>query len=83
VSRDLEREIIALLARRADLDAAHLGPDVRLDTLAIDSVDLAYVLATLEREHGIAFDDADVSVSAYETVASLVDVIDGKLAATR
>ena len=60
--------IEALHARKA---ANSIGPDTRLDTLGLDSLNVVDVLLGLEETFGIAVEDEAIEPEAVETIASL------------
>ena len=46
----------------------------------LDSMAVASVLTTLEERHGFTIDDDEIDGSAFATVGSLADFVNGKLA---
>lgn len=77
-------EIIAILTRTLGLDGR--GVALRLDTELLgalpefDSMAVVTVLTAIEDAFGIVIDDDEVDGALFETVATLVDFVDTKLA---
>ena len=69
-----EARVRAVLQRLFRCDAASLAPDVDLiERLSLDSLDSLHVLAALERELGIRFDDTELEMP--RTMRGLVELV--------
>ena len=73
----LER-VIELLQQRESITEA-VRPDLRLDDLGVDSIDLVYLLTTFERTHDAEFTDAEFDLERYETVNDVALAIDARI----
>ncbi|WP_421621959.1 acyl carrier protein [Alkalilimnicola ehrlichii] len=62
-------------ARSFDRDTVLLGDLPELDSMAVVSI-----LTALEEQLGIMIDDEDVSAETFETLGTLADFVDSKLA---
>jgi acyl carrier protein len=76
---DILRELSQLLCGRLGISARKLDPESPLEDLGVDSVELAFILTRFERDAGLVFEDAEVDVSRYTTVAEIVDLLAAKL----
>lgn len=70
----LERFIVEEL-----LDELHGGRDP-LATGAVDSLGLEQLVAYIEEEFGVGFDDADMVEQSFASVATLAALVESKLA---
>ncbi|SCL17992.1 acyl carrier protein [Micromonospora inyonensis] len=77
-SSPLDR-LITLLTDRTDAFAPSVTADRRISDLGIDSIDMAYILSTFEREHDVDFADSDFDYERYETVRDLAVMIEVRL----
>ena len=77
--RDLVERVCTLIARALDLppSALPLGPETRLHGagLGVDSLDTLRLVAALEEEFDIIIDDAELTPSTFEDVASVVRLV--------
>lgn len=73
----LER-VIELLQQR-DSVTETVSPELRLDDLGVDSIDLVYLLTAFERTDDAEFTDADFELGQYETVNDVALAIDARL----
>lgn len=61
--------------QKFDRDTALLGNIHELDSMAVVTV-----ITTIEEQFGIMVDDDEISAETFETLGSLVDFVDAKLA---
>jgi acyl carrier protein len=83
----LDEQIVRLLLEIATQDRAVLGGDpVDISTestiadIGIDSIGLSYVFAFAEREYGASFDNNDLDIRNYPTVADLTEKVWSRVA---
>ncbi|MCG5517088.1 MULTISPECIES: acyl carrier protein [unclassified Ectothiorhodospira] len=69
--------VLGLNGRAASFDASTqlLGNIPELDSMAVVTV-----ITTLEEQFGIMVDDDEISAETFETLGSLTEFVDGKLA---
>ncbi|AHK78750.1 acyl carrier protein [Ectothiorhodospira haloalkaliphila] len=69
--------VLGLNGRAASFDASTplLGNIPELDSMAVVTV-----ITTLEEQFGIMVDDDEISAETFETLGSLTDFVDAKLA---
>ncbi|MBB5827103.1 acyl carrier protein [Micromonospora harpali] len=72
-------QLVALLLRRQGNPVDSIGPDDRLLDLAVDSIDMAYLMSHFERQHDADFADEDFELSRYVTVGDLAKAIDARI----
>lgn len=51
-----------------------------MDAYGVDSVSLFELVAGLEEEYNITFEDTDFSIAAFETVSSIAELVRKKIA---
>lgn len=73
----LER-VVELLQQR-DSVTETVRPDLRLDDLGVDSIDLVYLLTSFERTDDAEFADADFDLGKYVTVNDLAVTIASRI----
>jgi acyl carrier protein len=80
---DTTKEVIAVLTQVLGLPqgARALGRDTRLlgAIPELDSMAVATVLTTLEERLAFTIDDDEIDGSAFATVGTLADFVDGKV----
>jgi acyl carrier protein len=81
---DLQRNVLAVLDEVLSLngrtigytrDTHLLGAIAELDSMAVVSL-----ITRLEERFGVAFDDDEIDGSTFQTVGTLVDFVNGKVA---
>ena len=73
----LER-VVELLQGR-DSVTERVTPDLRLDDLGVDSIDLVYLLTSFERTDDADFEDTDFDLGQYETVRDLAATVQARI----
>ena len=80
----LAGKICSLIGLTLDLppDFFPLRPETRLygAGLGLDSLDTLRLVASLEEEFGLTIDDTELTPSTFESVGSIVSLVQGKLA---
>jgi acyl carrier protein len=72
-------ELRRLLCGRLGITAEQLTPESPLESIGVDSVELAFILARFERDTGLTFEDPEADVSRYITIADITDLLADKL----
>ncbi len=82
---DVQAEVVNILENVLNLGgrSATFGPGTALlgSLPELDSMAVATVITSLEEHFGFVIDDDEIDGSAFTTVKSLVDFVQGKLAA--
>ena len=82
---DVQREVINIVGRVLDLGPRSLafGPQTPLlgSVPELDSMAVATLITSLEERFGFMVDDDEIDGATFATVGSLVDFVQGKLAA--
>lgn len=80
---DVQSEVIAIIDRVLDLRgrAGVLGPSTRLlgHVPELDSMAVANLITTLEERFGFEVADDEIDGTAFATIGSLTDFVNGKL----
>ena len=80
---DIKKEVLAILdevlslngrAASYELDTAHLGAEPELESMAVVGV-----INMLEERYGFIDEDDEIDGTAFATVGSLVEFVEGKL----
>jgi acyl carrier protein len=77
--KEILHELRRLLCDRLGIRFEELTLETPLESVGIDSVELAFILARFERDTGLTFDDPEADVSRYRTIADIAGLLAGKL----
>lgn len=72
-------ELRRLLCARLGITDEQLTLESPLESVGVDSVEMAFILARFERDTGLTFEDPEVDVSRYRTIADITELLIDKL----
>jgi len=74
MSADRSTEVVAIVARIAELDPERVSTQARLEDLGLDSLDGLRIVAAVEKRFGIVIDEADItSIRTMPDIIRLVE----------
>ena len=74
-----EEELIDLIAQEALIDRAKLKPEMTLEAIGIDSVDVVSVLFALEEKYGVRVETDELSKD--QTLGDVIALVETKISA--